>query len=683
MSRDRGAARRTAANRGATPAPKRAAPAPPEPAAELPARHPAMLLAFALAALGVYFSVTFWITDPDVWQHLAVGREIWRSHAVPRYHVWTWPNLGTWDVTPSWLFRALLYPFWAAGGIAGLFAWRWLTSALAFFGLWAIGRRLGARGLTPLLVLVLASLASRGRTQMRPETLAALFLVAELWVLETRRRGGRDLAWLLVPLACLWINAHISYFLLFVTLAPFALGDLVARRNAKLALVGVVAFAACFLNPWGWTAVWQPFDFALHQRSELLFRSIGELMPPTLEENLYNGLPILALAWPLLALWRGRRHGWDGIELSLLAIFGALALSGTRFTGYFALVAVPYLGRDLSEWVGSRRWPRWTQPPLARVALFAATAAALCTIEWTAPDPRPGVGVWMNSYPVGACDYVAARGVKGPLYNPFFFGGYLLWRFYPDRDRLPFMDIHQSGTLESRLLYFRALGDDGAWRAMDERYRFQAALHAREQVPGDFTLDHLDADTNYALVYLDDSACLYVRHDGPNAALAADAYRIVRGGRRSLGEIAARAAADTAYRAALRADLAREAAGSRFNGIAHSLLANVALLDGRRGEARAHLEAALTANPFVPRTHQRLGDLAVEDGDAARALREYAAERYLHGEPPGLGAGVGRAYELRGDWKRARDAYRGEVRRNPDDAYAMERLRAVEAKLGE
>jgi tetratricopeptide (TPR) repeat protein len=143
------------------------------------------------------------------------------------------------------------------------------------------------------------------------------------------------------------------------------------------------------------------------------------------------------------------------------------------------------------------------------------------------------------------------------------------------------------------------------------------------------------------------------------------------------------AQADTAFRAALRAELERQARDSRFNATAHSLLANVALLDGRQAEARRHLRQALESDPFVPRTHQRLGDLALELGDPREALREYAAEKYLHGEPPGIGAGMGAAHEALGELTKARDAYRAEVRRHPEDARTLERLRAVESKLGQ
>jgi hypothetical protein len=146
-----------------------------------------------------------------------VGKTIWATHAIPSTQVWTWPTHGAPDVLPSWLFRALLWPFWQVGGLAGVFVWRWLTTLAMFAFLFAAVRRMGATGVAPLFMLVWCVLFWRQRSQARPETFAAILLAAELLLLETRRRLGANasprLLWGLLPIALLWANAHISWYL--------------------------------------------------------------------------------------------------------------------------------------------------------------------------------------------------------------------------------------------------------------------------------------------------------------------------------------------------------------------------------------------------------------------------------------------------------------------------------------
>src|SRR5881396_1681173 len=92
-------------SRTRAPASPRSSPAYPP----IPARHPAFLAAGGVATIGICLSVGFRIHDPDIWQHLAVGRAIWSTHSIPMYNVWVWPAYGTPAVLPSWGFRALLW----------------------------------------------------------------------------------------------------------------------------------------------------------------------------------------------------------------------------------------------------------------------------------------------------------------------------------------------------------------------------------------------------------------------------------------------------------------------------------------------------------------------------------------------------------------------------------------------
>src|SRR6185436_15426640 len=98
----------------------RRAPLPP-----LPGALRLVLVAIA-AGLGLLL-VSYPFYDPDVWQHLRVGRALWEGLGFPSINVWTWPTHGAPDLIPSWLFRALLWPFWKVGEVNGLFAWRWIT----------------------------------------------------------------------------------------------------------------------------------------------------------------------------------------------------------------------------------------------------------------------------------------------------------------------------------------------------------------------------------------------------------------------------------------------------------------------------------------------------------------------------------------------------------------------------
>ena len=499
----------------------------PVPAPPLPLLHPAALCAALVAAACIVVSASYKLYDSDLWQHLAVGRAIWQMKHVPNLQLWTWPTWGTYDVTPSWLFRALLWPFWEHGGIAGVFVWRWLTSLAAFGILWATARRMGARGFLPLVVAAGCALIFRQRGQARPETLVAILLAAQLWIHEARRNGGPDRTAFLPLIALLWANSHISYWMgLAIQSIYFAEAWWASRgpggRVPLLRLLGLLAAsaAASFLNPAGWHALWQPFEYYLYWRHEPIFRLISELEPVNWAANFRNGLPVLLVLWPALLLRRWRRSGFDLAETLLFLMFVTLALTTQRFVGMLALVAVPFASRDLEEWVRDRSWPAWSRGAWTRAMLAAGAAIAIGIPEWREPQLPIGISYRYEWMPVGAADFMRDHGVRGRGFNHFYLGGYLLWRFYPERDRLPFIDIHQAGTREDRRLVAMASTRRAAWQELDRHYRFDWVLFNRYRLENDKSLDLLDADPSFVLAFLDDNAALYVRRTGRMSGVA-------------------------------------------------------------------------------------------------------------------------------------------------------------------
>lgn len=660
------------------PAPRRASPEP------LSATHPWFWGVALVAAACVVVSVTYLVYDTDFWQHLLVGRIVWQTLRVPTTQIWTWPTYGAPDVNSSWGYEALIWPFWNAGGFPGLFVWRWISTLAAFALLWLVARRLGARGLTPFVVVTLAALVYRQRSQIRPETLVAILLALEMLILETRRQGGRDASAWIVPIAWVWANVHISYHLGFLLLGIYLVeAHRTGQRPATLWKVAGAALAVSFVNPFGWRALWQPFDYFLHQRQEPIYRIISELGPIDWSLNRRNGLIVLLVAWPLLLLWRWRRRGLDLVELLLCAVFTGLAFLSQRFLGFYALMVVPWLARDLDDWVRARPWPAWTEPPRTRAALAGLACVAFAIPEWTIGDPPTGIGMLSENYPIAACDWMTKHGVRGRSFNQMRSGGYLLFRFWPEKGRLPFIDVHQAGTREIRRLYVDALVSDDGWKTLDQRFDFDWALLSRPPPPGDRMQDFLDADSAWAMVFVDDGAAVYLKRRGALAPLAArEAYHALGAGQDRLERVAAECVTDTALRAAVRAELRRQIAGSGNTALAHSFLANLAMAEQHWDEARSELEQSLAGNRKTPEAHLRLATVWLAQQKPYAALEELEKEKAVSGAKPGLDLRIGFAYEQLGDLARARDAYRRELKRDPANTRAAAMLKEVEGRMG-
>jgi hypothetical protein len=576
-------------------------------------------LVTVVAALCLLFAVSFQIFDTDLWMHLTRARAALALHALPKVQLWTWPMYGAPDPSsPAWGFAFLIWPFWKLGGVLGLFIWRWLVTLAVFGVVWRAARGLGARGLVAVITLLACAMIYRPRSQVRPETLAALLLVLELRILETRRRGGPDRAWWIVPIAWLWIGVHVSFWVCWVVCGCFLIGEWRAggkRRGAPLLLVLLAAIAACFLNPLAGHTMFVPLQF-LALRSEPLYQAIGELRPLDWSINWQNGLPILMLGWAVLQLWRMRRGRGDLVEALLFALFTGWALSAQRFLTFWAVVAAIYLTRDVSDWIDSRaRHGRAWAPAAATAGAIAACLAITALEVWRAGFPM-GVAIHPNSVPVAACDFIAAQDVRGRGFNYFEHGGYLTWRFWPDRSRLPFLTTSpELATPELRLEYERALSSWPDWLRMDDHHRFDWALLRRQTQAGDHMVDFLDADTAFALVMVDDVSALFVRRSGAMAPLAArEGFLWLPAGPQKLNAVGARLASDSLGRAQMRAELKRAIAQSTRHSEMAVTLASLDIAERRWDDAQRELEDAHRIDPGLPGYAERRAAIAAGRG---------------------------------------------------------------------
>jgi len=585
-------------------------------ASAIPLHHPAFLLALAACAASLVLSASYRLYDTDLWTLLTTGRAIWQ-HGIPRVDQWAWPAYGTPEVMASWLFRWRIWPLWERGGVNALFAWRWLTVLATFAFLWAAARRLGARGVLVLPILAWCGLVDRLRTDVRPEVAAAGLFALALWILETARargsvrrrgensdaatvpRGWRRLfveprVWLL-PLACVWVNLHVSWYLLFALWALY----LIDGRGGRPWLLVFLALAAVLVNPWGWRLAWQPIEYALFWRGEPLFKTIAELQPLDWSAHVRDGLPLLLLVWAVLAVWRWRARGFDVVEIAGGLAFTAAAISSQRFLGIAAVFAAPFLARDATEWAsrftaGGALRSAWTRGALAAAACLLGGIA-----EWTRPELPLGIALDTRELPVAACDFVARHGVRGRALNDLHLGGYLLWRFWPERDRLPFITTQpENASRADRDGYAAALVDEEGWRGLEARRDFEWVLLDRNPSPGEKLLESVANDPRFVPVFMDDAAIVFVRTPGRLAAVADSfAYRVIPAdlGRRK--ELIAACERDSTLRALATREFARESSTSPANALSEQALGVLALMDGRPDRARPHLERALELKP--------------------------------------------------------------------------------------
>lgn len=493
------------------------------------------------------------LQDTDAWTHLALGRGLLQTGGFPATEPFIVAGRGLPYYNPEWLFGLVLYAVWTSAGVAGVVVLKAAIVALAFLVLFrdallpederarTLGTAVTALALIPFMLVV------RHRFVERPDIVLMLFLALTIHALHLWVHRGHRLIYVLPALQLVWVNVHPSVLAGFVPYVAFLAGGALQRvleqrwnvtlpgtpsrpQLRAIALVFLGVGLVSLLNPHGVDVFAAPFRLVgiAWYRDE-----IQELARPRLgvETAPFVIVALLALAF-VLTLRR-----LSIVSLLLVLPFAYLGLSARRFVFLFAVIAAPILTRHLREVVARlpRRPIARLTPAAAGLAVVAAVtvgAAAVARIPPLADAHQvPGFGVNLAPVPEGALRYLDRAGVDGHVFNTFHWGGYVIWRDFPrrapifdGRGHLPPAVLDQIAVARTSPLELERLRARLGFDVAVVDYPGRAPLG--DQMPA---IDFAWTSEQWALVYWDDLALVYLRRGGRHAALVErDEYRHVR-----------------------------------------------------------------------------------------------------------------------------------------------------------
>jgi hypothetical protein len=391
-----------------------------------------------VVALGLFAMAARNVTDPDVWWHLRTGQLIAQAHTFVHTDPYSFTHYGQPWVNHEWLSDVLIYSLFRVAGWTGLIV---IFAALTAATFMLIFLRCGGRPYLAGFVLVLGAYVSAPSWGVRPHT-TSLFIASVFLLVLDRSEQRPRLLWWTVPLTLLWVNLHAEYALGIALIAVFLLGEWLETlgerggifegqrlRNLALALLGCLAVVP--LNPNGFRMYAYPIDTL---RSPAMQHFIAEWSSPNFHEAKY--VPFLLMLLALVFLLGRSRRKIRPRELLLLLVTTAGALRSVRHISVWALVAVPILSGLIWGWWGERgrSLVRAGTGPSRRVAFNLLVLVGVLGFA--------GVRVYLvakhqsqneaEHFPASAVRFLTATRPPAPIFNHYNFGGYLIWKLYPD-----------------------------------------------------------------------------------------------------------------------------------------------------------------------------------------------------------------------------------------------------------
>lgn len=399
----------------------------------MPSERTTIAIATALAVVFAFAAVAP-IASYDFFWHLATGRWIAEHHALPLHDPFAVASDRSPWINGEWLFDVVLY---AIGGLTAASLLRAVFVGLTFAAAFLFSEN-------ALLFTALAFAGAAARLDLRPSTIAAGLLVAA--IIAARRNA---IAFLII--AILWINIHPSALLIpFIALA----------LRPRLAIPGALAL---LLNPFGWRAIAAPLTLTSFVGSGSFVNAEWLPSPPALFPLLY----VCVVAGVITFAIAERK---DIPRFALFALLAYLAIAHVRNQGLF-FAAFPLLATPCP------RIPR---------SVSAIAAAALAAYALFINPHR--IGFAEHRFPFASVGRLKATGLKGNIYNPDQFGGFLISSFYPERRALTDgrNELYHTYIAE----YAKARLDSRPWHALLAKYRIDLAVDENRG-----TIDTIDAIT--------------------------------------------------------------------------------------------------------------------------------------------------------------------------------------------
>jgi ribosomal protein L30/L7E len=253
----------------------------------------------------------------------------------------------------------------------------------------------------------------------------------------------------LIPLpviTLLWVNLHAGYFLGLAFIGIYIVGGLVElllaefhkreklgnipTLNSILILCG--SLASCILatlaNPNGIRIILYPFQTLT---SPSMQQFIQEWFSPDFHQLMWQPLACFILA--LIGVGMINKKSISPTNIFLTLVFGYAALHSMRNIPLFVVTAIPVLSEQVGSLVRIQSKIRVTGHLLRLAAFpillfFMVLVISLSFFKVTRDQSITEI----DNFPKTAVDWLLENKPQGNLFNSYGWGGYLIWRTYPE-----------------------------------------------------------------------------------------------------------------------------------------------------------------------------------------------------------------------------------------------------------
>jgi len=482
--------------------------------------------------------------DASVGWHIRNGERMLRTHSITRVDPFSVTMGGQTWYAWEWLYDAKIAGIHHWMGLNGVVFFTAVIIALTFALTLRLCLRRGADLPVAALLLALSLGVSMIHLFARPHVLSWLFTVIWFQLLDSSESANLAASprrlWYLPALMLLWVNVHGGFVLGFALLGLYLLSAAIryyrsrdgeesrslAQRSKTLGIVTVASLAASLINPYGYELHVHVYRYLT---SRWLMNHIDEFLSPNFHGVAQQCFVAILLITIVALAAAHNKPSLSRVLVLLLATYSGLyaARSLPVSSLLFTLIVAPLWTQALTDARENEnlslrlrafvsRWQEFTgrvrNVELGFRGHLWPAAAVFLGVLVCAHQGRLGTTQWMHAHfdpkhiPVQATDTIVERGIREPIFAPDSWGGYLIYRLYPE-NRVFVDDRHDFYGVDFLRDYLKAIRLTPDWdKFLNEKHVNWALLPA-----GSALANMLEETTQWNVVYRDGTAVLLER----------------------------------------------------------------------------------------------------------------------------------------------------------------------------
>jgi hypothetical protein len=424
----------------------------------------ALLFGLSCGALGRVL-----LRDGGTGWHIRNGQLMLQTHSITHVDLFSATMSGQPWYAWEWLYDALMAAIHQVFGLNGVVFYTAAIMAATFVLVFHLAMRRGSSLPIALFLLVLSMGSSAVHFLARPHVLSWLFTVIWFEVLDSaalrvdRHSDNSRRVFVLPILMLLWVNLHGGFLVGFVLLVVYFVGGVIQyfrRREQReqigdwlkrLGLISLLSLAASFVNPYGYKLHVHIYGYL---SDHFLMNHVSEFRSPN-----FHGVAQQCFVALLLVSITALASATRKLQLAQLLVIIFAAYSGLYASRnlpvssmLLVLTIAPMLSDAVAKAGADAELASWLRSLLSRLHNFGARmerveanfqghawmVLAFVVGLWACMHGgRVGSTQLINAYfdgkrfPVEAAEVIAQRDIREPIFCPDQWGGYLIYRLYP------------------------------------------------------------------------------------------------------------------------------------------------------------------------------------------------------------------------------------------------------------